>query len=428
MRCLGPILLLALSVFAAPVAAQDPLPATAADSELRQMCEADRGQLWGVTLCGPLLVVDPATRSVWASQPDRQGVLRWSGASWVGTLPEGVGVANTSLDWAGLRWIMLVAPLPSNPADRRVLVAHEAWHRVQATIGLPQQSTNAAHLETERGRYLMRLEFRALGTALRSRGRGRLRAAREALMFRATRHAEFREASQQESALDRNEGLAAYTGVKLGITENADLYAARLLDEYGAHNALSRSYAYATGPAYGLLLDDYMPDWRSRVTSAAPGDLLAAAVDARRADARDVRRATARYNGKAILSEERARAEAQRARVAELQNRFADGPRLELPLQQMQFEFDPNAVTPVEGLGSYYATLTLRDVWGELTATEGALISPDFTLLTAARPGPDGLSGPGWRLQLNPGYQLAGPDLHGVFRPVQAPPEDLPPT
>jgi hypothetical protein len=84
----------------------------------------------------------------------------------------------------------------------------------------------------------------------------------------------------------------------------------------------------------------------------------------------------------------------------------------------MQFEFDPTQVTPLEGLGSFYRRLTLRDRWGELVAAEGAVIDPTFTRLTAAAPAPDGVSGPGWRLRLNPGFGLTAPDARGVVRVV----------
>jgi hypothetical protein len=430
MRKAGAVLILALWSLAGPATAQDALTATAAATELKQMCEADAGQLWGVDLCGPLLVVDPATRAVWASDADRTGALTASGVGWTGVLPQGVAMANTTVEWAGQRWIMVMGPLPQSAQERRVLVAHEAWHRAQTAAGLAAQPSTNAHLETERGRYLMRMEFRALGTALRSNGRGRLSAVREALLFRITRLSEFPDAARDERALDRNEGLAAYTGVRLGVNENRDLYAARLLDNYDRHNALSRSYAYATGPAYGVLLDDRMPEWRRQLRGYAPADLLAYAVGAR-FDAGDLRRAMERYNGQAVAAEERARAEAERFRIAELQARFGQGPRLELPLQSMQIEFDPDAVTPVAGLGNFYGTLTLRDAWGEITASQGALISADFTRLTAAAPAPDGLSGPGWRLRLEPGYQLVGPDLQGVVRLAYLPlqePDSAPPT
>jgi hypothetical protein len=131
-------------------------------------------------------------------------------------------------------------------------------------------------------------------------------------------------------------------------------------------------------------------------------------------------RSAHRYGGAEIAAQERTRAENQRRLIAEITARYA-GARLELPLRQMQFEFDPGQVTPVEGLGTLYQRLVLRDAWGEIRATEGALISPSFDLLTAARPNPGGLSGPGWTLSLAPGYQISAPDPLGVVRPELIP-------
>jgi len=417
---------LGAACLAAPAAAQDPLLSTAAASELREMCQADASQLWGVDLCGPLMIVDRGTRRAWTSEPDTFGMFQPAGVGWVGTLPASVPIANTTTEWAGVRWIQVMAPLPTDAENRRVLLAHEAWHRAQNALGLPAQPSECAHLETERARVLMRLEFRALSVALRSAGRGRRQAATEALMFRAARLAEFSGAAAQEAALDRNEGLASYTGVKLGVTDNPALFAARTLDRYDRHQALARSYGYASGPAYGLLLDDMRPGWQRELGRYAPADLLAIELQARAPSPRELQRSQERYGGATIVSEERARAEAQGARIAQLRVRFDRGPRLELPLQNMQMEFDPNAVTPIDGLGNFYSTLTVRDAWGELRAEDGALISTDFRRLIVSSPGPGAAYGPGWRLSLAPGYQLIGPDAAGVFRPVEAP-ADAPP-
>lgn len=416
-------MVLTLLAAIAPAAAQEAAPERAAAADLREMCQQDRGRLWGATLCGPVLVVDSASRAVWASDQDREGILTSNGDGWTGTLPDGVPVANTSVEWAGVRWVMLIGPLPANQIERRVLVAHEAWHRIQGQIGLTAADCSCAHLETERGRTLMRAEMRALATALRSRGPARREAAKDALTLRAERFRVFPDAFPQEAALDRNEGLAAYTGVRLGAGDGADIYAARTLDNYDTHNALTRAYAYATGPAYGLLLDEFDRNWRGRTVSYAPADLLTAALNVQSNDQNEVWRAYARYGGPAIATQERNRAERLTAEREELRLRFAAGPRIELPLRQIQFEFDPNAITPIDGLGSVYGQLTLRDVWGELHASEGALISPDFTSLIAAAPSEDGLSGPGWQLTLNPQWRITPVLASGVRRVILLAPE-----
>lgn len=396
-----------------PALAQDG-PQVSAAVRLNELCERDGGALWGVSLCGPLLVVDPQSREVWASQSDREGRLRADTGGWRGVLPITVGVANTSLRWAGTDWIMVVSPLPSARDALGELVMHEAWHRVQSSIGLQARDCACVHLETERGRYLMRLELRALAQALAATGyRARRLALRDALAFRALRIAEF--GAVDERALDRNEGLATYTGLVLGVASDRTRYLIARLTAFDAHEAYARSFAYATGPAYGLLADESIEGWRQRMGEGSPADLLAERL---RLTARAGVRALARaevYGGAAIAEEERDRANARAERNAELRRRFTHGERLELGLVQMQMEFDPNRVVPVEDLGTYYDVLTLRDAWGRIEIAQGALITPDFSTVIVdgaeARTG-----GEGWSLSLAPGYALSEADEEGVRR------------
>ncbi|HRP11795.1 MAG TPA: hypothetical protein PLK37_12235 [Terricaulis sp.] len=416
------LMLAALLAFAPAAFAQE---GPRANSELNQMCRADLGALWGVSLCGPLLVVEPASRAVWASEPDGEGILSAEGEGFTGLLPEGVGVANTRMHWAGKNWIMVLNPLPEDATERRVLLAHEAFHLAQEALGYSAQNVPNAHLASERGRTLLRLEMRALATALRSRGLGQRRAMQDALVLRAARQAAFPSARAEEATLERNEGLASYTGVRLGAGAGAHDYALRTLDAFDRHDSFVRAYAGATVPAYGLLLDAYRPRWRLELGANAPADILIPIAAPPAATARIVAEASARYGGPQIAAEERARAEAQALRLAALRAAYA-GPRLELALTSPRFEFNPNRITPIEGLGSHYEVLTLRDVWGTLVAEAGALIGSDFRSAIAAAPGPDGLSGPGWTLTLAPGWMLAPPAGEAPWRVIPAPAEPLP--
>ncbi|MGD9965080.1 MAG: hypothetical protein AB7T59_01020 [Hyphomonadaceae bacterium] len=412
-----------LMLFASPAAAQDYARQTAAAADLQRLCREDAGRLWSASLCGPLIVVDPISRQAWATQRDNGGVLSLtSSGGWVGALPTGVPIANTTVNWGGVRWIMIVGPLPEDASARRVLVMHEAWHRLQQSLGLPMSNVNAAHLETERGRYLMRLELRALATAMLSSGRARRNAARDALAFRLARLASFADARAQEAALDRNEGLASYTGVKLGAGDDAHLFAARTLNDYDRHEAFARAYAYASGPAYGLLLDEYAQGWRQNLATLAPADLLIGPLQAEVLTTRRLQRRAERFGGAQIAAEERERERAHRQLIATLRARFAEGPRLELPLGNAQFEFDPERVTPIPGLGSVYRSLVLRDRWGELRASDGALISEGFVSATVSAPAAGGVHGPGWSLTLAPGYRVSAPDSAGVMRTEAVPP------
>ena len=54
----------AIVAVAGPGTSQDADLATRYFHEVDKLCRADSGQLWGVSLSGPMMLVDPATRDV----------------------------------------------------------------------------------------------------------------------------------------------------------------------------------------------------------------------------------------------------------------------------------------------------------------------------------------------------------------------------
>ena len=179
--------LAALMICMAPAAvAQEAMDAQVVFDQAEAICHADDGALWGVSLCGPILIVDPTTRAVVASQAGDSDVLSESDGVFTGVLPDDVMVANTAVEWDGVRWTMLLAPLPDEAETRAGLIAHESWHRIQDQLGLPMASPTPEHLATAEGRIAMRLEWRALAAALSAPDAEALRTAtHEALIFRA---------------------------------------------------------------------------------------------------------------------------------------------------------------------------------------------------------------------------------------------------
>jgi len=62
--------------------APQPIPIEAARkyfAEAQSLCQADHGQLWGVTLCGPVMFVDPQSRFIVANQADGKRALKAEG-------------------------------------------------------------------------------------------------------------------------------------------------------------------------------------------------------------------------------------------------------------------------------------------------------------------------------------------------------------
>jgi hypothetical protein len=409
--------------------AQEPAPISTAGAgavfrQAREICARDGGRLWGRPLCGPIMLVDPRGRRIVANQRDRGGALAPADGLYVGTLPTSENIANTATAWSGLFWTQIIWPLPGDAKSRGLLIAHEMFHRIQPGLGLALRGGgDNAHLDTLDGRYWIQLEWRALAAALRAPDAGtRSRAIEDALLFRAERYRLFPAAAREEQALELNEGLAEYTGVRLGLADPADRRAAALGDlvQHAADASFVRSFAYATGPAYGLLLDRAMPDWRRRIARQPRFDLLLAEGAGIRLPAAPGEQASARaaaYDGPALRIAEAARDERRQRMLADYRAKFVAGPVLVVPLRHMNIQFDPRNLQPLDDKGTIYPNLRLTDDWGVLEAGDGALLSPDWTRVTVAAPAIEGdrISGKGWTLALKPGWKAVPGPRPGDF-------------
>ena len=395
--------------------------------EAHAICTRDEGHLWGVSLCGPMLLVAPVTRTIFANQADAKGLLTKQGAVFVGHWPEEQNIANTAVSWAGAKWTMIRWPLPTDELERKRLMMHELFHRVQDEINLPAANPSNDHLDTRAGRLWLQLEWRALRAALTSTGARRQQAITDALIFRAYRRTLFPQASDTERGLEMNEGLAEYTGVRLGAPTDAQAfaYARREIEGANRRPTFARSFAYISGPAYGLLLDATNTNWRGGLNAQADfGALLAQAAKIKLpADlpASAERRAD-EYDGRVLRAAEDERAAAREKQLAEYRAQLVTGPTLVLPLtERMRYSFDPNNVVPLAGAGTIYPTLRVTDEWGILEVAHGALMTRDGRAVaqvyvaaptdTQARP----LKGDGWTLQLKDGWRLAPAERKGDF-------------
>lgn len=398
-------------------------------TEADSLARNDGGRLWGRSLAAPLVLVDRDSRRIVANLPDQDGHLVATGLLYTGVLPQTQNIANTAFDWSGRRWTMLITPLPRDAAQRASLMLHEMWHRIQDTLGLPAASPTNDHLDRLEGRTWLRLEGHALRTALESSGPLRRQAIADALAFRRFRHSQIAGSDSSERQLELNEGLAEYTGLTLaGFTghEGAREVAVRLggLD---TTTHLGRSFAYLTGPAYGLLLDWTGKPWRPTLTANDElSDRLGAMLSIPPTEAllpEVTRRATA-YGYRDVRDAEEARERTRAARQAGLRQRFVEGPVLRLPLMEMRLGFDPGRVEPLDSAGTVYGTLRIVDRWGVLDVTTGGGLVRDWA--EAIVPAPTDangtrVSGEGWTLELAAGWTMVPGARTGDFQ-ILAPP------
>lgn len=382
--------------------------------EARDLSKADGGRLWGVELYGPMLFVDRDSRAVIANHPDKQGRLTRRGDVFRGHLPVSFPVANTAVKWAGVEWTMILWPPPDEPTDRARLLMHECFHRVQNDIGLSSSDPTCSHLDTLSGRYSLQLEWRALIEALTQTRANRQSAIEDALMFRSARHRRFPDGVKLERALEMNEGVAEYTGMRLSGRAGADLrrWAVEKLQEAPNNSTFVRSFAYASGPAYGILLDEGRAAWRKDVTSQTDlGAILAKTVrvSPETIHSSDINERAAAYDDPALWKTESKREQAREKRLAEYRKQFLTGPVLVLPLRQPQVSFDPRELVPLDDIGTVYPGMSVSDKWGSLKVTGGALLLGNWSAIHLSAAGADlgeSTNGTGWTLELAKGWSV----------------------
>ena len=382
--------------------------------EAQALCERDAGRLWGVSLCGPMVIVDQATGTRATNQPEPEG-----------SPPRFPGFVDGPVSWGGLRWFSFpLYMLPANDADtRQQVMLHGLFHRIQPELGFITEDGFNEHLDTLEGRVWMQLEWRALRRALESSGRDRADAIADALAFRRERRRLFPGAADNERRDEIREGLASYTGIAAWANSPADAHraAASALAGGESQSSFVGNFEAASGPAYGVLLDDLLPGWRRQVRGTSDlGDVLTSATN--RPSTTDVAKAAARYDGATLRTTEEARDRAQQVRVAELRRRFVDGPVLTMPAAGSGTS-DTTGSVGIPGAGTvFFRNFTLSAQWGRLNADGGVLRAADGATLSVPVTAPfEGttLQGDGWRVTLNPGWVVQPAARPGSFTIVR---------
>src|SRR5262245_38569115 len=106
--------------------------------EATTLCERDAGRLWGVSICGPMVIVDQRSGTRATSQPEPPGPP-----------PRLQGFVDGPVSWGGVRWFSFpLSMLPANDADlRQQILLHGLFHRIQPELGLITEDGFNEHLD-----------------------------------------------------------------------------------------------------------------------------------------------------------------------------------------------------------------------------------------------------------------------------------------
>ena len=391
--------------------------------EAQALCERDGGRLWGVSICAPMVIGDARTQTFATSQPPPDA-----------SRPKVIGFLNGPIEWGGTMWAAMSWDTIDNwpPRTRGEAFLHESFHILQLSKGIaapdrarlgPNVRSENEHLDAVDGRYWLRLEWRALARALRESGERRAQAVREALALRQARHTRYPDHVVSEYFYDINEGLASYTQTVLAALSVTDAIARALELLIAAENGESfvRTFAYTSGPAYGLLLDAASPGWpRRMVVGDEPAVLLMRALGVQ--PVADHAAAAARYGGGELRAAEEKREQQRQARLAELRRLFVDGPVLVVPGGGGGYS-DSRGATVIPDAGTvYFGHFDMSGDWGRLVAEKGVLVATDGRSRRVAAPvrgGGTTISGDGWTFKAAAGWVIRDGERRGDYEVVR---------
>lgn len=346
---------------------------------LRKVSDADGGKLWGKTLYGPTMFVDVQTRNLVANQQNKENSFEQNGDLFFEHLPDDIIIANTAIDYCGDNWTCVIWDANRDLLTNTHLLIHESWHRVQGEIGLPACGSFNQHLDETEGELLLKLELGILKDLLQNDSKDLTEGLRDAMTVRKYRQTLF--PNGNENQFECHEGMAEYTAFKLLPLDNDNetirkgLAAAAIMKGMD-NNGYSNSFAYLTGPAYGLFLDELIPDWRSNIRS---GKTLPEVISTEVAipdtiDNAEIERISARYGLTEYLNKERSRLETRDKEDAELRARFSESTWLVIPNNNTHFGFDPNErLVAYDSIGVIYKTMQLKGEFGTIDVKNGII-------------------------------------------------------
>ena len=326
---------------------------------VEKLCNKDNGKLWGVNLYSPVLGVD-SLRNIVSNVPDAPK-----------TFPADKPVANSTTELDGKRWTMILWPLSGDQMHQSIILVHEMFHYRQPELGLWQdKDPNNSHLSNRDARTLLKLEWNALKAAASCDGEQKKTALKDALSFRAQRRHLYPDFAAEENSLEIMEGLAEYTGKRIAIPDNKEyLQSLSDLDYLYESDNLTRSFAYLSGPLYGLILDQSAHPWHKEMNSGS--DLGSSAMEIYGITLPEnleetVETAKAKYDFESIDAAEEAFQRKLEERNETLRKLFAPDNVITLECPNLSIQFSPDGMIKMDdGSMVIYGCTAFCD-WGSV--------------------------------------------------------------
>lgn len=325
-------------------------------------------------------------RLIIANEPDNEGKFILKDGLYTGKLPDNINIANTSIEWNGKKWTMVIweAISENDKYSRGKLLVHESWHRNQEDIGIKPEMTENIYLDELQSSVLLKLEFIALSRALNSNSKDKISHLSNALTIRAYRQLIF--PKNNENMFELHEGMAEYSGYKLcGIDKKLlPKVVSKQLELSMDKEGLANSFAYLTGPAYGILFDELREGWINDVKKGESLPAIGCQIINEKLPTdttvlkENISEIITLYGVDSLITNETKKFEYQNQLVNAYKLKFFEGDMLIIKNNNLQMGFNPQEkLIPLEN-GVVYKTMRLTGNWGIAEVANGIFRSDDW--------------------------------------------------
>jgi hypothetical protein len=387
---------------------------------IENLCLQDNGQMWGIDLNLPCMVVDSKSRLIMANKPDRQGLLDQEGNIYIGIYPENKTIGSSITEFGGTTFAIVAYPFNFPESYLKVQMVHEIFHILQDTLGLkpPHSIYNNAHLDELNARICLRLEWEALEKAYEANnGDDRIEHISYALKFRNKRRSLYPDSEENENNMEIMEGIPEFTGHMITSRTFRDYtvsigYLGNLIKPLESYAA---NFSYYSGSLYGGLLSAYDRNWTRELKSGNDlGDLLLSVSGISAIDTlidRDF--INANYDAAKIEQKEFQQWEKKEEQKLLYKRIFTEEPVLYITIRNWNMKLYPTDIMPLDSLGTLHKKIEIIDEWGKLTVNGGGcLINQDKVILPAKNISiqKNKVSAADWDLLLKDGWEVSNED------------------
>lgn len=349
-------------------------------NEFNKRCSKENGELWGVSYCSSLILIDRENRFVFSQEPiNINSKQNHKGSVYYYTAPKDM-LLSCGVTKIENKYYAAVDIQFENIYELIETAFHETTHKFQYDSGY-KLSYNNSHVETKFGQLYIRLESMALINALSNKGGIRREYIKDALYFREKRQNMFKDAKENETKFELSEGLAEFSGIYLTFGDTAiNVFLTRFNKNIGENRIGVRIFGYNTGAAYSFLNQDSL-HWNYNVYKI--GDITQITrkiynIGDKELSSINEALLFKKYNYDALLQKEDSIEKAINNINLSLLDKLEKGRTLKIKIDDKAiFGMNPNTQNIISEGITYYQDLELTSSWGRIYSHIGCFLKSD---------------------------------------------------